>query len=56
MEIVLLIALVIVTIMALALSPMARRNGDASDAETGVTARGGDRRRFKRWPNGRGLR
>ena len=57
MEIVLLIALVIVAIMALALSPLARRHGDASEAETRVTARGGDRgRQFKRWPNRRGPR
>ena len=55
MEIVLLIALAIVTILTLALSP-ARRNGDASGDERRAMARGDDRGgRFKRWPNRRRL-
>jgi hypothetical protein len=49
--------LVIAAIIALALSPLARRNGDASEAKTRATARSGDRgRQFKRWPNRRGTR
>jgi hypothetical protein len=57
MEIVLLVALFIVVIVTLALSPLARRNGDASEAETRATARSGDRdRQFKRRLNRRGLR
>jgi hypothetical protein len=57
-EIVLLIAaLVIAVFVALALPPRARSNGDASEAETRDTALSDDRgRRFKRWPNRRGLR
>lgn len=57
MDVVLLIALVIAAIIALALSPVVRRKGDTSEAETRATARSGDRgRQFKRWPNRRGLR
>jgi hypothetical protein len=48
MEIVLLIALVIAAIMALALSPLARRRGDDSEAETRPRARGDRGRQFKR--------
>jgi hypothetical protein len=57
-EIVLLIAaLAIAVFVALALPPWARRNGDASEAETRDTARSDDRgRQFKRWPNRRRLR
>jgi type II secretory pathway pseudopilin PulG len=55
MEISLLIALIIVALIAaLAFSPRARRNRDASEAETRATARSGDRgKQFKRR---RGLR
>jgi hypothetical protein len=55
-EIVLLIAaLAIALIVALAL-PVARRNGDGSEAETRDTARSDDRGgRFKRWPTRRRL-
>jgi type II secretory pathway component PulJ len=58
MEISLLIALIIVALIAaLAFSPRARRNRDASEAETRATARSGDRvKQFKRRLNRRGLR
>jgi Na+/H+-dicarboxylate symporter len=48
MEIVVFIALVIAIIFALALSPLARRNGDARKAETPAKARSVDRGKFLR--------
>jgi hypothetical protein len=55
MEILLLIALVIVAIIAaLAVSPLARRNRDASEDDTRATASSdGADSQFKRWPNRR---
>jgi hypothetical protein len=47
-EIILLIALAIAIIVTLALSPLARRNRDASEAETRKAARSVDRGKFLR--------